>query len=227
MNQIKRSPKPCCADTAAPEYFLLRAAAWLALLVSLISPQLSQAGRLPQVKEGDLIFQTSLSSQSLAIQRATGSRYSHMGMILFRDGKPFVFEAVATVRYTPLEKWIARGKNGRYVVKRLARADTVLTRVNLDKLRRTARRYAGKPYDLTFEWSDQRIYCSELVWKTYKNALDVEIGRLQRLRDFRLDDPAVRQKLKERYGSRVPMDEPVISPGEMFRSSLLVTVNEN
>lgn len=226
MNQVKRSPEPCQADNAAPECFLLRAA-WLALLVMLIFPQVSQAGRLPQVKEGDLIFQTSLSSQSLAIQRATGSRYSHMGMILFREGKPFVFEAVATVRYTPLEKWIARGKNGCYVVKRLARADTVLTRKNLDKLRRTARLYAGKPYDLAFEWSDQRIYCSELVWKTYKNALNIEIGRLQRLRDFRLDDPAVKQKLKERYGSQVPMDEPVISPGEMFSSSLLVSVSEN
>src|SRR5437867_163185 len=27
------------------------------------------------------------------------------------------------------------------------------------------------PYDLTFEWSDDKIYCSELVWKVYERAL--------------------------------------------------------
>lgn len=210
MIQIKHSLKPCTT-------------AWLALLIALVFSQLSQAGTLPAVREGDLIFQTSLSTQSLAIQRATASRYSHMGMILFQNGKPFVYEAVATVRHTPLDKWIARGKGGRYVVKRLARADAVLTRANLDKLRGAARQFAGKPYDLTFEWSDQRIYCSELVWKIYKNALDIEIGQLQQLKDFHLDSPAVRQKMKERYGNRIPLDEQVISPAAMFDSDLLVT----
>src|SRR5437773_3573503 len=56
------------------------------------------AGGAPAVQDGDIIFQTSRSSQSLAIQRATHSPYSHMGIILYRSGRPFVFEAIATVR---------------------------------------------------------------------------------------------------------------------------------
>ena len=75
----------------------------------------------PAVRDGDIIFHTSRSAQSAAIQRATHSPYSHVGIILYRDDKPFVFEAIATVRYTPLADWIARGDGGRYVVKRLAR----------------------------------------------------------------------------------------------------------
>jgi hypothetical protein len=180
---------------------------------------------LPAVKEGDLIFQTSKSSQSVAIQRATDSQYSHIGMIFLREGKPTVFEASATVRYTPLEKWIARGDGKHFVVKRLALFDKLMPPESLERLRSEANRFAGKPYDLTFEWSDQRIYCSELVWKVYKNALNLEIGHLQKLRDFHLDDPAVQQKMKERYGTNVPMDEPVISPVAMFNSDLLVTVD--
>src|SRR5262245_62162470 len=82
--------------------------------------------------DGDIIFHTSRSSQSLAIQRATRSPWSHMGVILYRDGKPYVFEAIATVRYTPLEKWIARGEKGHYVVKRVARG---LTKMQIEKLR--------------------------------------------------------------------------------------------
>jgi uncharacterized protein YycO len=177
-----------------------------------------------QVRDGDIIFHTSRSSQSLAIQRATGSRYSHMGMILFRDGRPFVFEAVQTVSYTPLEKWVARGEKGHYVVKRLVKADTLVTADAIDRLKAQARNFEGKPYDLTFEWSDERIYCSELVWKIYDRALGIRIGRLQKLRSFHLDDPAVRNKLRERYGSSVPLEEPVISPGTMFDAPNLVVV---
>lgn len=176
---------------------------------------------VPEVREGDLVFQTSRSSQSLAIQRATRSPFSHMGVVLFRGNKPFVFEAVATVRYTPLADWVARGEEGRCVVMRLRKP---LEAGIIARLRREARRLEGRPYDLAFEWSDRRIYCSELVWKLYRRASGLEIGTLQRLRDFDLTDPAVKVKLRERYGSRVPLNEPVISPASMAASDLLETV---
>jgi uncharacterized protein YycO len=174
-----------------------------------------------ELRDGDIIFHTSRSAQSAAIQRATHSKWSHMGVIFMRDGKPYVYEAIATVRSTPLERWTARGDHGRYVVKRLKRSMTV---EQAGKLRRSAGKYSGKPYDLYFEWSDGRIYCSELVWKMYRDALGLEIGARQKLREFDLTDPAVKAKMRERYGSRVPLDEPVISPGAMFDSPLLVTV---
>jgi hypothetical protein len=175
----------------------------------------------PALRDGDLIFHTSRSTQSAAIQRATHSPYSHVGIILYRDDKPFVFEAIATVRYTPLADWIARGDGGRYVVKRLARP---LTPEQAAQLRVAARQFEGKPYDLYFEWSDERIYCSELVWKMYEQALGVQLGTRQKLREFDLSDPVVMAKMRERYGSRVPLDEPVISPGAQFASPLLSTV---
>lgn len=176
------------------------------------------------VRDGDIIFHTSRSSQSLAIQRATGSPYSHVGMVLFRGGRPFVLEAVQTVRYTPLDRWVARGEGGQYVVKRLAEAERVMTGGTIKKLRDQARRFEGKAYDLIFEWSDENMYCSELVWKIYDRTLGVQVGRLQKLKSFRLDDPEVRSKLRERYGASLPLEEPVISPGDMFDARNLVEV---
>ena len=129
------------------------------------------------LRDGDIIFQTSQSSQSVAIQRATASPYSHMGIIFFRNHRPYVLEASATVRYTPLDDWIARGKGGHYVVKRLKDA-SALNAEGTSKLRSTAAQLLGRPYDLTFEWSDDRVYCSELVWKIYDRALHVDIGEL-------------------------------------------------
>lgn len=183
------------------------------------------AGAQP-LRDGDIVFQTSRSAQSVAIQRATHSRYSHVGLVLMRDGEPYVIEAVGPVRYTPLQSWIAQGEGGHYVAKRLRTAERVLTPAAVAGLRRAAEVFAGRPYDLIFAWSDECIYCSELVWKVYDRALGVRIGRLQRLRDFDLSDPLVRTKLRERYGERIPFAEPVVSPGEMFASELLVVVEE-
>ena len=190
----------------------------------LLSLAASVAHAAPEVADGDLIFQTSRSSQSVAIQRATGSRLSHMGLVLFRQGKPYVLEASSNVRYTPLERWIAAGEGGHYTVKRLKNAATKLTPTSISRMREVAGTFEGRPYDLTFEWSDDRIYCSELVWKIYDRAMRIQIGQLQRLKEFNLKDPAVKAKMHERYGDNVPLEELVISPAAMFNSDLLVTV---
>jgi len=191
----------------------------LILVLAIVAGGAAQAGGA--LRDGDIIFHTSRSAQSAAIQRATHSPYSHMGVILYRDGKPFVFEAIATVRYTPLESWTARGDGGRFVVRRLTRA---LKPADIKKLHASAKLYEGKPYDLYFEWTNTSIYCSELVWKMYHEALGIEVGKLQELREFDLTDPAVKAKMRERYGAKIPLGERVISPAAMFDSGLLETV---
>lgn len=179
------------------------------------------------LKNGDLIFQTSLSSQSKAIQLATKSKYSHCG-IVYQEGKAFyVLEAIQPVKTTPLGKWIARGQGKHYVVKRLKNAAQILTPATLQKMKREGEKLKGKNYDLTFEWNDDKIYCSELIWKVYQRATGIEIGKLEKLRDFDLTNDVVRKKMKERYGNNIPMDETVISPASVFDSELLTTVKSN
>lgn len=180
-----------------------------------------------EIKNGDLIFQTSLSGQSKAIQLATNSKYSHCG-IVYRDNRQFyVFEAIQPVTTTPLDKWIARGKDGHYVIKRLKNADKVLTAETLQKMKKEGDKFKGKNYDLTFEWSDEKIYCSELIWKIYERVTGIEIGKLEKLSDFNLTNEAVKKKMKEHYGNKIPMNEIVISPAAIFDSELLTTVKSN
>ena len=178
-------------------------------------------------ENGDIIFHTSKSNQSKAVQAATRSPYSHMGIIYIKDKKPYVYEASRTVKVTELNEWINRGKNRKYIVKRLINSDVILTNDALNKMKEVGKLYEGKPYDLYFEWNDERIYCSELVWKIYKNALGIEVGKIEHLKDFDLSSPEVKKKLKERYGEKVPENEKVISPVSMFNSELLKTVYEN
>jgi len=175
-------------------------------------------------RDGDLIFQSSKSGQSLAVQLATRSKWSHMGMLFRVEGQWMVYEAVGPVKYTPLKAWIAHGDGHHYVVKRLVNADEVLDEETLSDLRNAAEAFDGLPYDFYFGWDDDRSYCSELAWKAYKSATGLKIGELATIGDMDLSHPAVQEKLKERYGDAIPMKEQVITPGDVFNSPLLVTV---
>jgi hypothetical protein len=174
--------------------------------------------------EGDLIFHTSLSAQSQAIQLATHSPYSHCGLLYKAHGEWQVFEAVQPVKLTPLARWVARGQGQHFVVKRLRDAATALTPTALARLKAAGQPLLGHDYDLAFNWSDRQIYCSELIWKVYDRGLHRQLGQLQQLHDFDFSHPAVQAKLRERYGDRLPLSEPVISPASIFRSPVLVTV---
>lgn len=179
------------------------------------------------LQEGDIIFQMSESEQSKAIQLATNSPYSHCGIIFKQDTSYYVYEAIQPVTKTPLKEWIKRGKNNHYVVKRLINADNVLTDEALLRMRETGKAMSSKDYDLYFEWNNDKIYCSELVWKIYNEGIGLEIGKTQQLKDFSLSNSIVQQKLKERFGENIPLNEKVISPAAIFNSSLLYTVYEN
>ena len=110
------------------------------------------------------------------------------------------------------------------MVKRLRDAATALTPTALTRLKAASQPLLGHDYDLTFNWSDKQIYCSELICNVYDRGLHRQLGQLQQLRDFDLSHPAVQAKLRERYGDRLPLSQPVISPASIFSSPALVTV---
>ena len=232
---ILASPRPKSESTLGHRWTLLRGPTrgreatmrlrviFLGLLIAGASNCFAQKPYV--LRDGDIVFQESRSAQSAAIQRATGSRYSHMGMIYRKAGEFFVFEAVEPVKSTPFDEWIAKGTGRHFVVKRLSRADELLTPQALQKMLGVGRTFEGKHYDLRFEWSDDRIYCSELVWKIYNRALGLEIGDLETMGDLNVSDPAVDEKIRERWGRLPSSDQIVISPAAMYSSDLLITIH--
>ena len=177
-----------------------------------------------ELQFGDIIFQSSKSGQSQAIQLATNSQYSHVGMLFEHDDEWKVLEAVQPVKITPLSKWKKQGDYEYYEVKRLKGSDSLLTKSVMEKMKVLGTSWLGKDYDIYFDWSDTELYCSELVWKIYKENLGVEIAALRPLKDFDLTHPLVKKTMKERYGDDLPLESMMISPGDMYDSELLETV---
>lgn len=178
-----------------------------------------------RLQDGDLVFQESTSRQSEMVRALTGSRWTHMGVVFNEPSGPFVFEAVSPVRKTPLQKWIAHGRDRDYVVKRLRDAEARLSAATIAKMRKLGATWLGRPYDLRFQWDDQTLYCSELAYKLFDRGAGVRLGKLERAADMNLDDERVQQALRKRFANaKFDPTETVVTPDSIFNDDQLVEV---
>ena len=174
-------------------------------------------------KNGDVIFHTSTTEQSEHIQYATNSKLSHVGIIYIKERKPYVFEAVGPVKITPLDEWIYRGKDNKYKV---YRSITPLSETDLTKMYGYCVTQQGKPYDVKFQWNDDKIYCSELVWYAY-NSIGIELSIPKPFSDFDIEKEEIKKEIIKRYGDKFVKSEPVVSPRCLVESKYLYEIFSN
>lgn len=123
------------------------------LVATTVLASCAQAERLPPLRSGDLIFHTSRSRQSKAIQAATHSVESHVGIIEVAPDGTFVVEAIQPVSRTPIAQWLARGE-GRHL--RILRVRS-LSSQQASNILRAAKRFLGRPYDAQFGPGDEAL----------------------------------------------------------------------
>lgn len=177
------------------------------------------------LKTGDLVFQEGFSEQAIAIKAATGSRWTHVGIIYSKDDELVVIEAVQPVKITSLKRFVARNPESFYAM-RLKNREQVFTKEALAKADTYLNETIGKNYDVKFQWSDDRIYCSELVWKVYKEAANIDLCEPRKMKSLNLKHPQVELIIKKRYGSvdALPLEELIVPPSDLAESKLLIEV---
>lgn len=171
-------------------------------------------------REGDVVFQ-SLPNGPLveAIEGITNSPLSHCGVVMKNaDGRWVVHEAIGVVRETPLYLWIVRGRGARLDVWRLRDIEGR----DLAALRAALETHAGKAYDYRYAPDDAEIYCSELVFKAYRDAYAVELGEWENLGD--LNWRPFEAFIREMEGGSLPLGRPMITPVGLTRDSSLEKV---
>jgi uncharacterized protein YycO len=174
-------------------------------------------------KDGDIIFQTSKSSQSEILKIVTKSNLTHCGIIFHKNGKPFVFEAVQPVKVTPLKEWINRGKDSKYSVTRLTYD---LSESAKKDMLTYAKKQLGKSYDLKFQWSENKMYCSELVWKIY-NSAGFTLSYPKKFSDYDLSSESAKTTIKHRYNGNLNLNENVVSPVDLYNSNITEVIYSN
>jgi hypothetical protein len=181
----------------------------------LIEPLSAQDAPITDIREGDVIFHTSQSSQSPLIQIGTRSHITHCGIVVMKDGKPYVLETLKTLVLTPLDKFIVRGKDGKYWLKRSDKED-----IKIDYAH-----YLGKSYDFAFSFDNDIYYCSELVYDIYKRQLGIELCTPKQIGDYLILGTDRLDKIKEAMSRRgITKEQYAVAPVDIFESEHLYNV---
>lgn len=168
---------------------------------------------------GDIVFQ-SLPQVELVktIEGCTHSHYSHCGVVMQKNGKWVVIEALGRVKHTSLRKWVWQGRLGRFAAYRLKSGQDWMIPKFIEKLET----FLGLPYDYHYEMGDDSIYCSELVYKGFKNATGEKLGKLVTLGD--LDWRPYIKTIEKYEGGSIPLDRVMITPRHLSEAHQLKRV---
>lgn len=175
---------------------------------------------------GDIIFHKSQSKQSKAIFEAAGSEWTHVGILISKNDKWYVAEAIGPVVQTPLQDFIDRGRDKEYKIFRFKHFDPKTMESKL----LAAIEKQNKAYDIYFEFSDENTYCSELVYKVMLNVTGYTVGHLQHFKDLKLNGPYVKAMIKKRLtdkGRTLNVEEPIITPISQMKESSLTLVKQS
>ena len=179
---------------------------------------------------GDFVFQ-SLPHDPLvdAIEGSSGSPFSHCGIVKKRgvvkphDPAWVVIEAIGPVKETRLPFWIAQGRDSAYVVFRLREP----LAKNIPAILAAAGKYEGRPYDIHYDMDDEKIYCSELLYKAVRDATGRKLGKIRKLGE--LNWRPYEQVIRHIESGSLPLDREMITPRdfseapelrEVFRSRM-------
>lgn len=170
-----------------------------------------------QPMEGDVVFQSLPHSPLVdAIEGATESPFSHCGIVAKLDGRWVVYEAYHDVGATPLAEFLRRGRDEHFAVYRWREE----IQPKVPKLLSCVRSYLGRPYDVRYQMDDEKIYCSELIYKAYRDASAGQtVGQLVRFGDLRWQP--FEKTITQIEKGPVPLDRQMITPKDLAAASEL------
>ena len=158
-------------------------------------------------QEGDILFQSLPHSPLVAaIEGVSGSPLSHCGVVTKSGNGWAVLEAIGPVQETALHKWIARGRSSHFAAFRILPPYDAAISLFLS----SARAYLGRPYDVLYELDDEKIYCSELLYKAFWAATGKPLGEAKAL--GALNWQPHEEFIKQTTGGELPLERIIITP---------------
>ncbi len=192
---------------------------WLS--ICLIFSSCAAAGPITSYtpQHGDILFQSLPHVPVIdAIEGSTHSPYSHCGIVVKQDSAWYVLEAIGPVKLTKLERWTSQGRKEEFAVYRLKPA----FQPKVDAMITAAEKFIGLPYDIQYEMDDEKIYCSELIYKGFLQASGERMGKTVKLGD--LDWRPHAQVIRAIAGDPLPLEREMITPRDLAKAEQLEPV---
>jgi hypothetical protein len=188
--------------------------------------------------EGDIVFRMGdarafhgIFPLSVFIAKATGSPFSHTGIVAIENGSPVVYDCSADgIQRQPFEVWML-DCIGSLGVKRLRPEHRRHIPGVIGFCRRVFEQQV--PFDPEFRMDDAALYCLELTEKAFRSqrlmlSEPVRIGDWQNLNNFPLTALAMPYITRLVVARPITLEQPVYLPGNdhegVWASPLLETV---
>lgn len=127
-----------------------------------------------QWRSGDILFLSGTSFRSKCVRLLEGYAvdYSHVGLIVVKDGVPFVINADPAAGVVVIQRWdivTASDQVAGGAVYRLRGVDPSAVSAACLAAQRDAQEHI--PFDESFDLNTPgRLFCTELVWRAYRSA---------------------------------------------------------
>ena len=198
--------------------YLIKLSSLLALLL------LTQFTFIKEIKyiNGDLIFISNPNVPDKLLQSITKTKFSHVGIVIRERGKAMVYYTTSIVKKVTVPEFIALSVNGKYDVMRMK--DTIMIAGLNNFFVDEAKKLLGRPYDNKFSWLDMEIYNTELVWKIFKRATQIELCEAKLFDKIEINDTIVRKKIKLQLGDSIAAFTKIVSPTDLYNSPYLTKI---
>ena len=171
---------------------------------------------------GDLIFvkeKVQASPFDKAIALSTGT-YTHVGIVEKAQDGLYILEATSKkgVVRTPWAEFIQ--ENACFDVMRLKIS------IDIPATLQCAKQYLGRPYNFSFAFREEKIYCSQLVALSYRDKKGHALfpAKPMNFYDMNGNLPDFWRKLFTQLGESIPQGVLGTNPNDMAHSSLLTYV---
>ncbi|WP_432473661.1 YiiX/YebB-like N1pC/P60 family cysteine hydrolase [Amphritea sp. HPY] len=175
------------------------------------------------LKEGDVLFISIDAFLYKQVARGTGSWSSHVGFAIKEQNQWLVVESkVPFVTKTPLRKFLSRTCNNEVMVRRLKQAPTD---AEIQKLKTAAEKRIGAIYHLGFKYNSDRQFCSKFVHQVFKEAIGVELGKIQTLEQLLEENPQASVGFwRCWYFGFIPWQRKTLTPASQIADPTLNTI---
>ena len=161
------------------------------------------------IKVGDIVLQPLHCWTCSLIEAQTQSEYSHIGVVVeISNDQVWVAEAYQKVQVLSLAEFNSKTQKG--IPLKIMRPSFVPT----DFKSIYFKHFDGLPYDAKFLWSDEKIYCSELIYKLF------ELAKMTVPKPAPMIFDINRQWWKRYFHGQIPDGEWGISPADFDDESL-------
>ena len=168
------------------------------------------------LEAGDVLLMELRCYSCSIIADETGSRFSHSGIVLGREGdRVLVAQALGKVHPLDLEKFKAQKVKGTSIL--VMRPFKKLNHLKVFK--EFSAHWLGRPFDSAYIWDDEKLYCSEFVAKFLEKFLGPVFP--PKPLDFSRN-----WDYWQRVMPHVPQGEPGNSPADFETSDALYQVGE-